>query len=271
MANVVISGCTSGPSFTVVFTGTTPSAGQVYNLNFTGVTTDGCYVILPDEPGVVIDGVQTSILFANCSECNSPNVLLRNCVTGEENVAPRKNANIGDFFSATASTTTNCYEVISYTSTSSSFGLDTEYTDCLDCYKNEFTGVVFSSCTNNEDIVVLTASTSTLTFTPNANSTYYMTFSGVSLQYEGCFNFVRFTNASNQYRITNVDGEYPSCYGCGVVNIPTSAGTTYYVCVICNGTATTVNPPHPIYSNLYGQDVTQLNAVQLGGTYGLYN
>jgi hypothetical protein len=200
-----------------------------------------------------------------------PNVVLRNCITGEETIAPRKNAAIGDLFSVTASSTTDCYEVVSYTTETSRSGLDTEYVDCLSCYQAEFTGVVFSSCTDDNDSVVLTASTSSLTFVPNLSSVYYMTFSGASLEYVGCFVFVSFTNAANQYQITNVGTEYTSCYNCSVVNIPSSAGTIYYECRICDGVATTINPPHPVYSNLYGQDVVQLNAVQLGGENGLYS
>jgi hypothetical protein len=199
-----------------------------------------------------------------------PNVLLRNCITGEEVIAPRKSATIGSFYSVTASSTTDCYEVLSYTIETATSGLDTDYDDCLDCYKSEFTGVVFSSCTDNNNSVILTASTASLTFVPNPSSTYYMTFSGASLQYVGCFSFVEFTNSSNQYQITSNE-EYTSCYNCRVVNIPTSAGTIYYDCIICDTTATTVNPPHPVYSNQFGQDVVQLNAVQLGGENGLYN
>jgi hypothetical protein len=350
MADVVISGCTGGPSFTVVFTGTTPSGGEVYYLDFTGSTTDGCYTILPDEPGVPTDGVQSANLFNNCSECAEnppvsqsptptntptptptpsvtatvtptitptstltptptitptitptktvtptptitptktvtptptltptmtptpsplPNVVLTNCITGEEVIAPRKNAAIGDIVSATGDTT-DCYEVTSYTSSSPRDGISNDYGDCLECFKAEFTGVVFSSCTDDNNTVILTASTESLTFLPNLSSTYYITFSGESLQYVGCFSFVEFTNSSNQYQITSNE-EYTSCYNCRVVNIPTSAGTIYYTCVICDTTATTVNPPHPVYSNQFGQDVVQLNAVQLGGTYGLYN
>jgi hypothetical protein len=199
-----------------------------------------------------------------------PNVVLRNCMTGEESVAPRRNANIGDFFSATASTNTDCYEVLSYTSQSSSVGLDTEYTDCLDCYQNEFTGVIFQTCSDGNNSVTLTASTSSLTFIPNPSSTYYMTLTSLFSAFTGCFSFVSFTNAANQYTISSPI-EYTSCYNCSVVNIPTSAGTVYYTCVICNGTATTIDPPHPVYTNQYGQDVTQLNAVQLGGENGLYS
>jgi hypothetical protein len=199
-----------------------------------------------------------------------PNVVLRNCITGEEVIAPRKNAAIGDIVSATGDTT-DCYEVISYTSSSSRDGISNDYVDCLSCYQAEFTGVVFSSCTDDNNSVILTASTASLTFLPDLSSVYYMTLSGASAQYVGCFNFVEFTNSSNQYQITNASDGYTSCYNCRVVNIPTSAGTIYYTCVICDTTATTVNPPHPVYSNQFGQDVVQLNAVQLGGTYGLYN
>jgi len=199
-----------------------------------------------------------------------PNVVLRNCITGEEVIAPRKNAAIGDIVSATGDTT-DCYEVISYTSSSSRDGISNGYEDCLECFKDEFTGVIFQTCSDDNTRVTLTASTSTLTFLPDSSSVYYMTFSGVSAQYVGCFEFISFTNATNQYQITNVGIEYTSCYNCSVVNIPSSAGTIYYSCVICDTTATTVNPPHPVYSNMYGQDVVQLNAVQLGGTYGLYN
>jgi hypothetical protein len=199
-----------------------------------------------------------------------PNVVLRNCITGEEVIAPRKNAAIGDIVSATGDTT-DCYEVISYTSSSSRDGISNDYVDCLECFKDEFTGVIFQTCSDDNTRVTLTAATSTLTFLPDPSSVYYMTFSGVSAQYVGCFEFISFTNATNQYQITNVGIEYTSCYNCSVVNIPSSAGTIYYSCVICDTTATTVNPPHPVYSNMYGQDVVQLNAVQLGGTYGLYN
>jgi hypothetical protein len=178
--------------------------------------------------------------------------VLRNCITGEEVIAPRKNAAIGDIVSATGDTT-DCYEVISYTSSSSRDGISNGYEDCLECFKDEFTGVIFQTCSDDNTRVTLTAATSTLTFLPDPSSVYYMTFSGVSAQYVGCFEFVSFTNATNQYRITNVGTEYTSCYNCSVVNIPSSAGTIYYSCVICDTTATTVNPPHPVYSNMYGQ------------------
>ena len=204
-----------------------------------------------------------------------PNVLLRNCITGELVSAPRKNAAIGDIWSATGSTT-DCYEVVSYTLTEPTYGLDSSYDDCLECFQDQFTSVIFDTCKDDNNYVTLTATTSSLTFLPSTGSTYYLSFSGADDQYVGCFNYVEFSNAANQYQITNVGNEYTSCYNCSVVNIPTSANTPYYECRICcpcgtGSTANSVSVPHPVYSNQFGQDVTQLNAVQLGGENGLYS
>ena len=57
--------------------------------------------------------------------------------------------------------------------------------------------------------------------------------------------------------------------------ISISAGTEYTVCVICEDccgsgtTATTVNPPHPTWTRPDGNAVVLLDAVQLGGMFGL--
>jgi|688.fasta_scaffold1167831_2 hypothetical protein len=56
----------------------------------------------------------------------------------------------------------------------------------------------------------------------------------------------------------------------------TSANTENTICQqVCStgttGTAVvTVIPPHPVFSDLTGGTVTQLNLVQLGGLNGLY-
>jgi len=53
--------------------------------------------------------------------------------------------------------------------------------------------------------------------------------------------------------------------------IPISANTEYFMCSICSGDTNTIRVPHPIYSNSMGRDVIQLNAIALGGEYGLNN
>ena len=54
-----------------------------------------------------------------------------------------------------------------------------------------------------------------------------------------------------------------------------SANTESTICVICcdcgatGSTVNSVSPPHPIYSDLTGGTVVQLNMVTLGGPNGL--
>lgn len=57
---------------------------------------------------------------------------------------------------------------------------------------------------------------------------------------------------------------------------PVSAGTEYFACQICcpcesGSTVTSVAVPHPVWTGLYGNSVTLLDAVQLGGMNGLNN
>ena len=53
--------------------------------------------------------------------------------------------------------------------------------------------------------------------------------------------------------------------------IPISANTEYFMCSICSGDTKTISVPHPTYSNGMGRDIVQLNAIALGGEYGLNN
>jgi hypothetical protein len=53
--------------------------------------------------------------------------------------------------------------------------------------------------------------------------------------------------------------------------IALSANTADVLCVDCNGTTVVYKQEHPVWTNQYGQSVVQMNAVQLGGTNGLYS
>lgn len=66
--------------------------------------------------------------------------------------------------------------------------------------------------------------------------------------------------------------EYENCYECLSATTTTiMANEPYEVCVTCSGSTFTIEPPHPIWTNLNGQVVIQENAVQLGGMNGLYS
>ena len=49
----------------------------------------------------------------------------------------------------------------------------------------------------------------------------------------------------------------------------TSANTETILCEECNNTVTPVTPPHPVYGDLTGGTVTQMNMITLGGMFGL--
>jgi hypothetical protein len=66
--------------------------------------------------------------------------------------------------------------------------------------------------------------------------------------------------------------EYESCYECLSATTPTiMANEPYEVCVTCSGSTFTVEPPHPVWTGLYGETIIQENAVLLGGSNGLYS
>jgi uncharacterized delta-60 repeat protein len=57
---------------------------------------------------------------------------------------------------------------------------------------------------------------------------------------------------------------------CELCLAPLSANTESLVCVVdCSGNTISVTPPHPVYTNLRGKAVVQLNMITLGGENGL--
>ena len=73
---------------------------------------------------------------------------------------------------------------------------------------------------------------------------------------------------------------FDSCYECTTLfdyESPRSAYTEQIICLqVCDGISgstivVAVNPPHPVWTDNYGTEVTQLNAVTLGGINGLNN
>ena len=52
---------------------------------------------------------------------------------------------------------------------------------------------------------------------------------------------------------------------------PISEGTEYFICNICDGVATEVAPPHPVWTDGAGREIILLDTVVLGGENGLNN
>jgi len=86
-----------------------------------------------------------------------------------------------------------------------------------------------------------------------ANLDFTSTFTNVTTTYTGgTFSFV-----------VNTESIFDN------VAIAITANTEYIVCNVCGDTATEINPPHPVWTGLYGETIIQANAVQLGGRNGL--
>ena len=56
-----------------------------------------------------------------------------------------------------------------------------------------------------------------------------------------------------------------------MADTPRSANTESIVCETCDGAETVfeVIPPHPVWTDSQGNEVIQMNAVELGGMFGL--
>jgi hypothetical protein len=148
------------------------------------------------------------------------------------------------------------------------------YTDCLSCYQSAPGGeFIFTNC-SPQSPTNLFFDVNDFTFVPQDGEIYYLeTTSGTS----SCFYFNGFAGGGTPTdSFEYILGPYEECNVCIVENTPVTANTIYESCVICDpcssgGTATATAVPHPVWTGLYGNDVTQGNAVQLGGQNGLYS
>jgi hypothetical protein len=85
-----------------------------------------------------------------------------------------------------------------------------------------------------------------------------------------CATFTGLT-LTGETNYSYVSGPFSNCEDCGTEpEPPRSANTESTVCVIdCSGNTVSIVPPHPIWTDGYGTQVTQLNMITLGGPNGL--
>lgn len=91
-----------------------------------------------------------------------------------------------------------------------------------------------------------------------------------------CGEVLEETDGSSLY---NPLEQYRSCDEClndNPITIPSyTSNTVQEMCIqVCDPisggtTVVSVNPPHPVWTGLYGQEITQGNAITLGGPNGL--
>ena len=137
----------------------------------------------------------------------------------------------------------------------------------------EFFYYSISSCTESG----VTHNIDTLNYELTVDSVYYIVFNGDILP--GCFTVTEEFSGNPGSSINIFSSDlYTDCVSCTTSPEnppPVSAGTPYYVCVVCpDGTSgytyTSVEPPHPVASNNQGdRSIIQMGAVVIGGPNGL--
>ena len=164
----------------------------------------------------------------------------------------------------------NCYTIIDVTTTpipTTLLAVIDEYNSCIECIQDNAGVFIFSECSDSMSTVNIDVNE--FNTVPSFLQSYYLELTGST----GCYVFEDwdpsdFPNES----ISLILGPYEECNVCEGYNIPTSANTAYTLCTTdCDGNPVELEFPNPVYTNNYGNAVTQLNAVQLGGPNGLNN
>jgi len=110
--------------------------------------------------------------------------------------------------------------------------------------------------------VFVAVNTTGVSPTPTTGETYSITLSGTTY----CATLVGGLPSGPPYTLGTL---FDSCFECNKT-IPLSANTDDLLCIYdCSGNTLTFDLPKPVWTNNNGNEVTQLNAVQLGGPNGL--
>jgi hypothetical protein len=162
------------------------------------------------------------------------------------------------------------------------------YSSCYDCLVQNYTLVIMVDCLTNS--ITIPIIITEFGYIPTINTILNLIIdvpSGRNAgRYSGCYYVSSLIQTSeNEYINTYltelgiinqiVSSNFSLENGCNECLNGFSAGTTSETCNICwdgtGYTATVVSPPHPTWTNQFGQAVVQLDAIQLGGQNGLYS
>ena len=206
--------------------------------------------------------------FYSVKECTSETTFI---VSGESQT-------IGNVISFTYDEQSYCGTLTGIVESASTETILAKYESCCDCLINNseaFPSFEFNVCNSTENIYMdIQTFCNTYGDVPSSNSVWrlYNLTSGVTV----CATFISpaATLGVTEW-IPDNPGPFTTCEECLVGLITYSAGTEYTVCVICDdccgsgATATSVSVPHPTWTRPDGSAVMLLDAVQLGGMFGL--
>jgi hypothetical protein len=174
------------------------------------------------------------------------------------------------YFTFTGETLPFCGEVISVDLGPIDDTIDTVvlYTNCLECLVDQGFSAAGSACSGETEYGIPVTEFTNLPIVGE----YYKFCDGNEFCF--CFRFLGFQFTASIRAFYN-GGPFLDC-DCGQ-EPPRSANTESLICEICcdcgatGSTITQITPPHPVWSDGYGTQVTQLNMITLGGPNGLNN
>ena len=145
---------------------------------------------------------------------------------------------------------------------------DSTFTNCCECLNSvtESLNFKFIKCGTLEEINIESTNFCEQFGTPTTGITYEIQFDS-DVPFCATFEGLSPTGETNY---SYVLGPFSVCEDCGQ-EPPRSANTETFICIPdCEFTGSTaVAPPHPVWTDGYGTEVTQLNMVTLGGINGL--
>jgi hypothetical protein len=147
----------------------------------------------------------------------------------------------------------------------------TPYNNCYDCLSTLDEALyVFTLCNTEDTFAYITPSD--FGSLPALGDVFYLTIENRGVISSECVFFSEIQYDSPEVPNTFISQTpYSECNQCLSITTPRSGGTDYFTCVICcdcGSTASTINQvvnPHPVWTDGYGTEVTQLGMVTIGG------
>jgi hypothetical protein len=227
-------------------------------------------------------------VFESCTECqaNADNYyiwLTEECGTGYNNIVvlTSNSFTTGDYVKVLRGTSEfQCQKLLSpYTYVGGS-GIAyisntlTPFDDCATCNTGTLIGASIVKCGGgNQQFVNIPIDIWNIMAYTDGQLVF------VTQNYGQCYILLNNCPLEPNYTTITPVSTYYNCIQCAFDNtrFPRSANTETLICVVCcdcgssGSTITQVAPPHPVYTDQYGIDVTQMNMVVLGGPRGLNN
>jgi hypothetical protein len=199
------------------------------------------------------------------------NYIVNECLTNDEYIFTGVSYTVGQTIRFVFNEQSYCGTVGEVTSSPPSADFGQLYDDCCECLSGitESLNFHFIRCGTDEDISMEAANFCSGHTAPTTGLTYEIQF-GTETPFCATFEGLSESGATNYFYVS---GPFSLCGECEQEEEPPiSAGTEVFICYEnCSGGTVTISVQHPTWTNQYGQDVVQLDAIQLGGHNGYYN